>query len=1093
LGLRRGLAQVYERDLSDEFGAIGQLHDILEEDPSNAAALSELDRLYNKARLWPELLDVLDRRVALATHSAERADLATRAGRLVEVELADPQGAIARYEAVLKEAPAHVGAREALERLLADEDHALAAAAVLEPVLRAGQDHPALVRLVERRLQVQRSDAAAQLADYQALAEIHETMAGQPSVALDTWARALAQHPDELSLLTPLTRLASSTRRWGDLAVLLEAHLGRALDPEVHHHVAMQLGGVYEDQLNDLAAAASAFERAASGTGERVGLAALERVLMKQRRYAELATVMRRSADVADDDGEAAEYLFRQGDLYEATIGEPRKAVRAFRDVLALRAEHVGARAALERLLRSSPEDRADIVATLEPLFEQDGQWARLIEVLEAKHELASDAHDRVAISQQIAELARVDLADPSRAFDATVRWLREDPTSQPALAQLDQLAITTGRWSDVVTNLQDIAHSDHAGNGEERVALLTYLGHCRMSQLGDVEGAIAAYRAALEVDRGAIRVLDEVIDIYRNRDDVRGLAEMLAHRAEMVDDVPTRRADLAEVAALRERVEDLPGAITAWRQVLDLDDADREALAAVVRLLRVTGDTPALIAALGMAARAASSPTQERELRTQIATLETEPARVVLAWQAVLDLDPNDDKAMSALEAAYRRSKDWIAVSDLQTRRFGEARTPQRKLEILAEMAELAERHRDAPDDAVGHWYAALELDPGSARAYEELERLLGKLGRWHDVVDLLERRAEQEAELGNVGAHLRLLAHLADLWDTELDNPEQAGAIIERILQLDPASVPALTRLSRLYERANDWAQSKSALERALELGPQGDDAADLFYRLAEVARLGDLDADTAVQHLQQALRHNPNHREALSTLEALARERRDTTTLAELLRRRAASVEDPVERVAIALEVAELEKKAGRNAQALSELEVAAKLAPSDPRVWGPLADLLFAAGRLDEAAPIYERLAEEAKAARRMRDVARYRQRQGGILEARGEPAAALVAYEEAFRVNPTDVATMAGLGRLYFTAKDWEKARRLYQSLVLQNLDPESGIAKADVYWSLGIIHLELGQEPKAKGMFQRGLELDPKHERLKASLAQLGG
>ncbi|MBK7539510.1 MAG: tetratricopeptide repeat protein [Myxococcales bacterium] len=309
---------------------------------------------------------------------------------------------------------------------------------------------------------------------------------------------------------------------------------------------------------------------------------------------------------------------------------------------------------------------------------------------------------------------------------------------------------------------------------------------------------------------------------------------------------------------------------------------------------------------------------------------------------------------------------------------------------------------------------------------------------------------------------------------------------------MQRDPASVPALTRLSRLYERSGDWEQSKSALERALELGPEGHDAADLFFRLAEVARVGDSDPETAVQHLQQALRHDPDHREALSALETLARERRDTATLAELLRRRARGVTDPTERVTIALEIAELDRKSGRTTEALADLEAAAKVAPGDARIWAPLADLLFAAGRLEEAAPIYQRLGDEAKAARRMREVARYRQRQGGILEARGDSPGALAAYEEAFRVNPTDVATMAGLGRLYFAAKEWEKARRLYQSLVLQTLDADSGIAKADVYWSLGVIHLELGQEAKAKGMFQRGLEIDPRHERLRSALAQLG-
>ena len=1092
VALRRRLAQVYERDLTDDFGAIGQLTDLLEEDPGNVGALVELDRLYDKAKLWPELLDVLDRRASLAVQLGERADLGVRAGKLVETELADPLAAVDRYQAVLQLVPTHAGARAALESLLTSDDTALAAAAVLEPVYRAGAEIPALTRVFERRLKVQESDEPAQLATFGALAELHETVAGQPVVAFETWARALARHPDELSLLEPLKRLATQTGRWSELATLLESHLGRALDPDAHQQVAMELGAVYEDRLSDLSGAASAFERAASGNGERAALASLERVLTKQRRYPELTSVLRRAADAAADDRSSAELLFRQGDVFEAMMGEPRKAVRAYRDVLALVPEHAGGRSALERLLRVAVEDRADIVATLEPLFEQDAQWERLVDVLEVKHDLTSDRHDRVALSQQITELARTQLGQPPRAFEAALRWLREDPTSPQALQQVDELAIATGRWPDVVALLDQVAHSPDAGTGEERVALLSYLGDCRMSQLGDVDGAISSYRAALAIDRGALGVLGELIDIYRHRGDALGLAELLSQRAELVEDVAARRADWAQVATLREQAQDVPGAIAAWRRILDQDDADREAVAAQIRLVRATGDVGELIGALALAARSAPSPAEELDLRTQIAELESDPSRVILAWQAVLDLEPTSAKAMAALEAAYRRSKDWISVSELQTRRLGEAVTTEQKLSILGEMAELAEHQRESADDAVAHWFTALELAPTSGRVFDELERLLGKLGRWHDVVDLLDRRAEQEAEAGNVAAELRLLARLADLWEGKLDNPERAGELIERILQRDPASVPALTRLSRLYERSGDWEQSKSALERALELGPEGHDAADLFFRLAEVARVGDSDPETAVQHLQQALRHDPDHREALSALETLARERRDTATLAELLRRRARGVTDPTERVTIALEIAELDRKSGRTTEALADLEAAAKVAPGDARIWAPLADLLFAAGRLEEAAPIYQRLGDEAKAARRMREVARYRQRQGGILEARGDSPGALAAYEEAFRVNPTDVATMAGLGRLYFAAKEWEKARRLYQSLVLQTLDADSGIAKADVYWSLGVIHLELGQEAKAKGMFQRGLEIDPRHERLRSALAQLG-
>jgi tetratricopeptide (TPR) repeat protein len=196
-------------------------------------------------------------------------------------------------------------------------------------------------------------------------------------------------------------------------------------------------------------------------------------------------------------------------------------------------------------------------------------------------------------------------------------------------------------------------------------------------------------------------------------------------------------------------------------------------------------------------------------------------------------------------------------------------------------------------------------------------------------------------------------------------------------------------------------------------------------------------------------------------------------------------------PAERVALLVELADLERKAQRPDAALAALARAADDAPSDVRVLAPLADLYFATGRLDDAAPIYDQLAESAKSARRMKDVARFRQRQGGILEARGDRAAALTAYEEALRVNPTDVTTMTGLGRLYFAAEDWEKARRIYQSLVLQNVDTDAGVTKAEVYWALGKIHLQLGQPPKARSMFQRGLEIEPHNTKLRDALSSM--
>ena len=85
----------------------------------------------------------------------------------------------------------------------------------------------------------------------------------------------------------------------------------------------------------------------------------------------------------------------------------------------------------------------------------------------------------------------------------------------------------------------------------------------------------------------------------------------------------------------------------------------------------------------------------------------------------------------------------------------------------------------------------------------------------------------------------------------------------------------------------------------------------------------------------------------------------------------------------------------------------------------------------------------------EAARRMKEVAKFRQRQGGILEARGEVPGALAAYEEAFRVNPTDPRpfvlprTFAFMGQR-FILDSWALSKIVYDDIVWTAFDPKVG-------------------------------------------------
>jgi tetratricopeptide (TPR) repeat protein len=537
---------------------------------------------------------------------------------------------------------------------------------------------------------------------------------------------------------------------------------------------------------------------------------------------------------------------------------------------------------------------------------------------------------------------------------------------------------------------------------------------------------------------------------------------------------------------------------------VLEIDEGDREALSRASAIYERHEQWPQLIEALEAAARFAQGGAEERQLRTRIAGLWSDQVgdldQAAQVWQTVLDLDasaPEAQGALDALEEVHKRRGDWQAVQDVLTRRLDFSDSDSDRVAIYLRMARVAEVERGLTDNATSYLQQVLDIDGGNDAAYGELERLLVAADRWHELVDLYQRRADLAGDSGNAEEEVRALALAADVWEVRLDDADAAGEILEKILERRPDFVPALTRLARIYEAAEEWDRSSEVLEKALALGPRGSDAADLHVRLGAAARRkaeeeGGEGEGGAMEHFLEALRHDPGHTEAIAAAEEVAREREDWVMVADLMGRRLSAASAPDDKLDLALALAELwGERLDQPSRAVPLLEEAARLRPDDARALAPLADIYLAAGRHDDAAPLYEKLASEAKKARQMKNVARYRQRLGQLYRAGGDADRALGAYEEAFRIDPTSAATMVGLGEIYVERKDWDKARRVYRSLVLQNLDASHGMSKGEVYHRLGVIHSELGERDKAKGMFQRALEVEPGNQTYKQALDQL--
>jgi Tfp pilus assembly protein PilF len=123
-------------------------------------------------------------------------------------------------------------------------------------------------------------------------------------------------------------------------------------------------------------------------------------------------------------------------------------------------------------------------------------------------------------------------------------------------------------------------------------------------------------------------------------------------------------------------------------------------------------------------------------------------------------------------------------------------------------------------------------------------------------------------------------------------------------------------------------------------------------------------------------------------------------------------------------------------------------------------------------------------------RRQKDVARLQAVLGSFAEARDDLDMAKQRYAAAYQIDPTQASVLGALSRLALRQRDVESARRYLRTLLLQSFDEKAaGITKAQVYLELGNLHLQAGENAKARNMYERGLEAEPRNEQLKKALA----
>jgi tetratricopeptide (TPR) repeat protein len=147
--------------------------------------------------------------------------------------------------------------------------------------------------------------------------------------------------------------------------------------------------------------------------------------------------------------------------------------------------------------------------------------------------------------------------------------------------------------------------------------------------------------------------------------------------------------------------------------------------------------------------------------------------------------------------------------------------------------LAALERQHAGDEEGAIKLYRHALELDPGSGDAYNNLANMLAAQSKVPAAVACLRRAARlaprSAAVFANLGTYLRQLGRLED-----------ASRALERALELEPGSPAMLFRLGLLLDDLGDGAQAVACFDRAIEQAP--DQVEMRWSRAIALLRQGD-----------------------------------------------------------------------------------------------------------------------------------------------------------------------------------------------------------------------------------------------------------